>query len=85
MVVLSPDSNTLIIAISCAPALVKRNFDENGVINVQPDIVNEESLHLIKNFFFFLWRLTLVAIRQNESDMLVVALKNKFFKTSSVG
>ena len=54
IVVLSPDSSTLIIAISCAPALVKRNFDENGVINVQPDIVNEESLHLIKNFFFFL-------------------------------
>jgi len=38
----------------------------------------------MKNFFFFLWRLILVAIRQNESDILVVALNNKFFKTSSV-
>jgi hypothetical protein len=52
IVVLIPDKITVIIAISCAPIPVKRTFDENGVIKVQPAIVSEELLDFGKDFFF---------------------------------
>jgi hypothetical protein len=51
IVVLTPDKITLIMAISWAPIFVKRVLDENGVINVQPDIVNVPLLHLLTYFF----------------------------------
>lgn len=52
MVVLTPESITVIIAISCAPSPVNLVLDENGVIKVQPDIVKLELLDLGKDFFF---------------------------------
>lgn len=52
IVVLIPDKITVIIAISCAPIPVKRTFDENGVIKVQPDMVKDELLDFGRDFFF---------------------------------
>jgi hypothetical protein len=54
IVVLTPDNSALIIAISWAPALVNLSLEENGVINVQPDIVKLALLHFTKNFFLSL-------------------------------
>lgn len=80
MVVLTPDNKALIIAISWAPTLVNRNLDENGVINVQPDIVNEALLHLTKNFFLSLWRIIFVTTLQKASGILFIEKNIWFFK-----
>lgn len=52
MVVLTPDNNTLIIAISWAPTPVYLTFDEKGVIKVHPDKVKIAFEHLLLYFFF---------------------------------
>lgn len=46
IVVLTPANITLSIAASCAPNPVNLVCDENGVINVQPDITAVGLLHL---------------------------------------
>lgn len=69
IVVLTPDKITLIIAISWAPKLVKRVFDENGVINVHPAIVNVELLVFGINFFFKRFFVNWVVINHIESEI----------------
>jgi hypothetical protein len=71
IVVLIPDNITVIIAISWAPKPVNRVFDENGVINVQPDMVKEELLDLGIDFFFSRFVFNCVVIYHNESDALI--------------
>lgn len=71
IVVLTPDSITVIMAISCAPIPVKRTFEENGVINVQPDIVNDELLDFGSDFFFSRLVFSCVVIYHTLSDTFV--------------
>jgi hypothetical protein len=67
IVVLIPDSKTVIIAISCAPNPVYAVFEENGVINVQPDIVKMLFEHLVAcNFLRRVFKIP-TAKRQYES------------------
>jgi len=82
--VLKPENKTEIIAISWAPKPVYLNFEENGVINVQPAIVKIELEHFDKNFFFLWILITLVEIFHNESDTLLnVEIKNNFKGSNS--
>ena len=70
MVVLTPESITVIIAMSCAPIPVNLVLDEKGVIKVQPDIVREELLVLGKDFFFTRLVFNCVVIYHKESEAL---------------
>ena len=79
IVVLTPESMTLIIAMSCAPNPVNRVLLENGVINVQPAIVRVELLDLGKDFFFALFVFSCVVMYHIESETFVKLVKNKFF------
>jgi hypothetical protein len=65
-VVLIPDKSTLNIAKSCAPKPVNFVFDEKGVINVHPDIVDIEFEHFIIKTFFLLFLNILKAVNQKE-------------------
>jgi hypothetical protein len=71
IVVLIPESITVIIAMSCAPKPVNLTLDEKGVMNVQPDIVNEELLDLGIDFFFSRLVLSCVVIYHNESEAFI--------------
>ena len=83
IVVLTPESMTLIIAISCAPSPVKRVLLENGVINVQPAITRVELLALGSDFFLTRFVLSWVVINHKESEMFVRLVKKKFFTEKS--
>lgn len=70
IVVLTPDSITVIMAISWAPIPVKRVLEEKGVMKVHPDMVRDELLVLGRDFFLtrlvFIW----VVICHKESEAL---------------
>ena len=83
IVVLTPESMTLIIAISCAPNPVKRVLLENGVINVQPAITSVELLALGSDFFLTRFVLSWVVINHKESETFVRLVKKKFFTEKS--
>lgn len=46
-------------------------LDENGVINVQPDMVNEELLDFGMDFFFSRLVFSWVVMYHNESEALI--------------
>lgn len=67
IVVLIPDNKTIIMAVSCAPKPVYWVLAENGVINVQPDIVKILFEQRVACNFFRLVFATPTANRQYES------------------
>ena len=78
IVVLTPESMTLIIAISCAPKPVNRVLLENGVMKVHPAITRVELLALGKDFFFVRFVLSCVVTNHSESEILVRLANRRF-------
>jgi hypothetical protein len=76
-VVLTPEIKALIIAKSCAPKPVYFDFDEKGVIKVQPDIVKIEFEHLIKKSFFFFNLTKFNALYHKLLEYITISLLNQ--------
>ena len=83
IVVLTPESITLMIAISWAPNPVKRVLLENGVINVQPAITRVELLALGSDFFLTRFVLSWVVTNHRESETFARLVKKKFLTEKS--